>query len=129
MLERTIRKYQNRSINAAQVIAELVELAKDMREARKRGEELHMSEEELAFYDALEVNDAAVRIMGDEVLRQIAHELVDAVAQCDDRLDGQGKRSRQAPGDGEAHLAEIRLPTRQAGEGDTHGSGTGRAAV
>lgn len=63
MLERTIRKYQNRSINAAQVIAELVELAKDMREARKRGEELHMSEEELAFYDALEVNDAAVRIM------------------------------------------------------------------
>ncbi len=79
MLERTIRKYQNRSIDAAQVIAELVELAKDMREARKRGEDLHMTEEELAFYDALEVNDAAVKIMGDEVLRQIAHELVDIV--------------------------------------------------
>jgi type I restriction enzyme R subunit len=79
MLERTIRKYQNRSIDAAQVIAELVELAKDMREAHKRGEDLHMTEEELAFYDALEVNDAAVKIMGDEILRQIAHELVDIV--------------------------------------------------
>jgi len=79
MLERTIHKYQNRSIDAAQVIAELVELAKDMREAHKRGEELHMSEEELAFYDALEVNDAAVKIMGDEILRQIAHELVEIV--------------------------------------------------
>jgi len=61
------------------VIAELVELAKQMREAHRRGDDLHMSEEELAFYDALEVNDAAVKIMGDEVLREIAQELVTVV--------------------------------------------------
>jgi len=79
MLERTIRKYQNRSIDTAEVIAELVNLAKDMREASKRGEELHLSEEELAFYDTLEVSDAAVKIMGDDVLRKIAQELVDTV--------------------------------------------------
>ena len=79
MLERTIRLYQNRSIDAAQVIAELVELAREMREAHKRGEDLPMTEEELAFYDALEVNDAAVKIMGDEILRQIAHELVEII--------------------------------------------------
>jgi type I restriction enzyme R subunit len=79
MLERTIRLYQNRSIDAAQVIAELVELAREMREAHKRGEDLHMTEEELAFYDALEVNDAAVKIMGDAILRQIAHELVEII--------------------------------------------------
>jgi len=79
MLERTIHKYQNRSIDAAQVIAELVEIAKRLRDDRQRGAELHMSEEELAFYDALEVNDAAVKIMGDEALRQIAQELVEIV--------------------------------------------------
>jgi type I restriction enzyme, R subunit len=79
MLERTIRKYQNRSIDTAEVIAQLVDLARDMRESQKRGEELHLSDEELAFYDALEVNDSAVKIMGDEVLRQIAHDLVDTV--------------------------------------------------
>ncbi len=50
-----------------------------MREAQRRGEDLHMSEEELAFYDVLEVNDAAVTIMGDEILRQIALELVEIV--------------------------------------------------
>lgn len=79
MLEKTIRAYQNRSIDTAQVIAELVEMAQTMRQARQRGEELHMSDEELAFYDALEVNDAAVKIMGDIILRQIAQELTEIV--------------------------------------------------
>jgi type I restriction enzyme R subunit len=79
MLEKTIRAYQNRSVDTAQVIAELVEMARKMREARQRGEELHMSDDELAFYDALEVNDAAVKVMGDAILRQIAHELTDIV--------------------------------------------------
>ena len=63
----------------AQVIAQLIELAKEMRAAHCRGEELGLTEEELAFYDALEVNDSAVKIMGDEVLRTIARELADAV--------------------------------------------------
>ena len=52
MLERTIRRYQNRSIEAATVIEELIELAKEMRKAAARGEELGLSEDELAFYDA-----------------------------------------------------------------------------
>jgi len=77
MLEQTIRKYQNRTIDAAKVIIELIELAKEMREAHKRGEKLNLSEEELAFYDALETNDSAVKVLGDETLKLIAHELVE----------------------------------------------------
>jgi type I restriction enzyme, R subunit len=79
MLEETIRKYQNRSIETAQVIQELIGLAKDMREANQRGEKLGFSDEELAFYDALEVNDSAVKVLGDETLKTIARELVDTV--------------------------------------------------
>ncbi|MEO8164324.1 MAG: DUF3387 domain-containing protein, partial [Betaproteobacteria bacterium] len=79
MLEQTIRKYQNRAIQAAQVIEELIQLAKDMREANERGEKLGLTEDELAFYDALETNDSAVKVLGDEALRTIARELVDTV--------------------------------------------------
>jgi len=79
MLDQSINKYHNRSIEAAQVIEELIELAKEMKAAHKRGEELGMTEEELAFYDALEVNDSAVKVLGDETLRKIAKELVEAV--------------------------------------------------
>jgi type I restriction enzyme R subunit len=79
MLEETIRKYQNRSIETAQVIQELIDLAREMREAAKRGEKLGFTDEELAFYDALEVNDSAVKVLGDETLRTIARELVDTV--------------------------------------------------
>ncbi len=79
MLDESIRRYQNRSIQAAQVITELIELAKRMREAHRRGENLGLSDEELAFYDALEVNDSAVKILGDETLRLIARELVETV--------------------------------------------------
>ena len=79
MLERTLRRYQNRAIEAAQVVEELIELAKDMREANARGERLGLSEDELAFYDALETNDSAVHVLGDETLRTIARQLVDTV--------------------------------------------------
>ena len=79
MLEQALRRYQNRAIEAAQVIEELIELAKEMREASARGEELGLSEEELAFYDALETNDSAVQILGDEVLSTIARELVETI--------------------------------------------------
>ncbi len=79
MLEETIRKYQNRSIEAARIIQELIDLAKDMREANKRGENLGFTDEELAFYDALEVNDSAVKVLGDETLKTIARELVETV--------------------------------------------------
>lgn len=79
MLEQAIRRYQNRAIEAAQVIEELIALAKEMNEAEKRGESLGLKEDEVAFYDALETNDSAVKIMGDDVLRSIARELVSAV--------------------------------------------------
>ena len=79
MLEQTIRRYQNRAIEAAQVIEELIQLAIEMREASARGEELGLSEDEFAFYDALETNDSAVRVLGDETLRGIARELVETV--------------------------------------------------
>jgi len=79
MLEQTIRRYQNRAIEAAQVIEELIQLAKDMRTANARGEVLGLSEDELAFYDALETNDSAVKVLGDETLRGIARELVETV--------------------------------------------------
>ena len=58
MLEQTIRRYQNRAIEAAQVIEELIAIARDMREASARGEALGLSDDELAFYDALGVNDS-----------------------------------------------------------------------
>ncbi len=79
MLVQTLRRYQNRAIEAAQVIEELIELAKEMRKAHARGEQLGLSEDELAFYDALETNDSAVQVLGDETLRAIARELVDTV--------------------------------------------------
>jgi type I restriction enzyme R subunit len=79
MLEEAIKRYQNRTIEAAQVIEELIALAKRMREADARGEVLGLSEEELAFYDALETNDSAVKVLGDETLRTIARELVRTV--------------------------------------------------
>jgi type I restriction enzyme R subunit len=79
MLEQAIRRYQNRAIEAAQVIEELIELAKEMRQANARGEALGLTEEEVAFYDALETNDSAVKVLGDETLRTIARELVKTV--------------------------------------------------
>ena len=79
MLEQTLRRYQNRAIEAAQVIEELIGLAHDMRQANERGEELGLSDDELAFYDALGANDSAVQVLGDETLRDIARELVETV--------------------------------------------------
>ena len=79
MLEQTLRRYQNRTVEAAQVIEELIQLARELREAGARGEKLGLSEDELAFYDALETNDSAVQVLGDDTLRDIARELVDTV--------------------------------------------------
>ena len=79
MLEQPLRRYQNRAVEAAQVIEELIELAREMRRANARGERLGLSEDELAFYDALETNDSAVKVLGDETLRGIARELVETV--------------------------------------------------
>ena len=66
MLDQTIRRYQNRAIEAAQVIEELISLAREIREASARGAALGLSDDELAFYDALGVNDSAVQVLGDK---------------------------------------------------------------
>jgi type I restriction enzyme R subunit len=79
MLEQALRRYQNRAIETAQVIEELIALARQMREASARGDEMGLTEDELAFYDALEVNDSAVKVMGDDILKIIAKELADTV--------------------------------------------------
>ena len=81
MLAQTLRRYRNRAVETAQVIEELIDLARDIREADRRGEDLGLSEDELAFYDALETNDSAVKVLGDETLRTIAQELVKTVRQ------------------------------------------------
>ena len=79
LIEVSLRRYQNRAIETAQVIEELIELAKNLNEALRRGERLGLNEDELAFYDALEVNDSAVQVLGDACLRTIAKELVENV--------------------------------------------------
>ncbi len=79
MLETSLRRYQNRAIETAKVIEELIALAKDMRHAARRGEALGLNDDEVAFYDALETNDSAVKVLGDDALRTIARELVTTV--------------------------------------------------
>ncbi|WP_336630281.1 type I restriction enzyme endonuclease domain-containing protein, partial [Micrococcus luteus] len=81
MLEETVNRYTNRSLTTAEIIAELVKLAKQMRDAQKRHEELGLREDEVAFYDAVVQNDSAVMELGDETLKAIAQELVTSVRQ------------------------------------------------
>ena len=79
LLGNVIKRYQNRSIETAQVIEELIEMAKKFASASKRGDELGLSDDELAFYDALANNESSVRELGDEILARIAHELTDSL--------------------------------------------------
>jgi type I restriction enzyme R subunit len=79
LLEQSLRRYQNRAIETAKVIEELIQLARDMCAAGQRGEALGLSDDEVAFYDALETNDSAVKVLGDDALRTIARELVATV--------------------------------------------------
>jgi type I restriction enzyme, R subunit len=78
-LEKTITRYRNRAIETVEVIEELIALAKERTEDKKRGVALQLSDDEMAFYDALEANDSAVAVLGDAVLAQIARELTQAI--------------------------------------------------
>ncbi|MEM7127286.1 MAG: type I restriction endonuclease subunit R [Chloroflexota bacterium] len=95
MLADAVRRYQNGLIDSARVIEELIKLAQEMREADKRGEELNLGVDELAFYDALADNPSAEGVLGDETLKTIAHELVDSVRR-NTSIDWQYKESVQA---------------------------------
>lgn len=79
MLEETIRRYHNRAVETVEVIEELIKLAREIREASRRGEALGLSEEELAFYEALETNGKAAQVLGEPTLRRIAQELARTV--------------------------------------------------
>ena len=130
MLEQTLRRYQNRAVEAVSVIEELIQIARELREAAARGEKLGLSENELAFYDALETNDSAVQVLGDETLRAIAREAGgDCTRQRHHRLDATRECARQSPPIGQAHSASARLPAGQTGESNPDGARTGRGAV
>ena len=79
MLETAIKKYQNNLLTTAQIIEELIKIAKEVRESDKEGEKLGLSTSEVAFYNALEINDSAVKVLGDETLKIIAREIADKV--------------------------------------------------
>ena len=77
LLSNVVTRYQNRSIETAQVMQELVEMAKKFRDAANRGEQLGLTDDEVKFYDALATNESAVRELTDETLKKIAHELTE----------------------------------------------------
>jgi type I restriction enzyme R subunit len=79
MLETAIKKYQNNLLSTAEIIQELIEIAREVRESDRQGEKLNLTKDEVAFYNALEINDTAVKVLGDETLRDIAREIADKV--------------------------------------------------
>ena len=79
MLEKRLREYQNRALTTAEIIEHLIELANEMNAAAARGQDLGLTEDELAFYDALGANESAVQVLGNSTLREIARELVQTV--------------------------------------------------
>ena len=81
LLGNVIKRYQNRSIETAQVMEELVDMAKKFREAASRGEQLGLTEDEVRFYDALATNESAVKELTDETLKKIVHELTENLRQ------------------------------------------------
>jgi type I restriction enzyme R subunit len=79
MLETAIKKYQNNLLTTAEIIQELINIAKEIKEVDKEGERLGLTTDEVAFYNALETNDSAVQVLGDDTLREIAKEIADKV--------------------------------------------------
>jgi len=79
MLESSIKKYQNNLLTTAEIIQELINLAKEIKEADREGEKLGLTNDEVAFYNALELNDSAVQVLGDDTLKDIAREIADKV--------------------------------------------------
>ena len=126
MLDEAVRRYQNRAIETAQVIEELIALAKEMRTRDARGETLGLTEDELAFYDALETNDSR---RGRPRRRNPARHRPRACGhrqgQRHHRLDGPRERPGPSSGPGQALSPQARLPAGQAGQGHGHSSGAG----
>ena len=113
MLKKTLNAYHNRAIATQEVIEELIKLAKEMSAANQRGVDLGLTDDEIAFYDALAANDSAVEAMGKDELKVIATELVTQVRKSV-TIDWTLRESARAKikSDGEAHPAKTRLPAR-----------------
>ena len=79
MLESSIKRYQNNLLTTAEIIQELIKIAKEVKEADREGERLGLTTDEVAFYNALETNDSAVAVLGDDTLKEIAREIADKV--------------------------------------------------
>ena len=94
-LEEAIARYHTNAITTAEVIQELIELARDIRAAHQRGAEEGLSEEEISFYDALAQNESAVEVMGNDQLRVIAHELLRSL-KSNASVDWQHRESARA---------------------------------
>ena len=129
-LEAAIARYHANALTTAQVLEELIRLAKDIRAARARGEEMGLSDEEIAFYDALAENESARDVMGEPALRVIAHELVQVI-KCNVSVDWmhRDERPRQHPAARQAPAAEIRLSARPSGRGGPERPAASRGAV
>ena len=112
------------------MIEELIQLARKMREADARGEKLGLSEDELAFYDALEINDSAVQVLGDETLRTIARKLARTV-RSNVTIDWTLRENVRARLRAlvKRIFTHVRLPAGQTKEGDADGARTGRGGV
>jgi type I restriction enzyme R subunit len=95
MLDAAVKRYQSGLIDSSKVIEELIQMAQDVREAARRGEQMNLREDEIAFYDALAENPSAETILGDATLKAIAHELVESVRR-NTSIDWQLKESVQA---------------------------------
>ena len=125
-----LNRYRSRAIESAQVIEELIAMAKEFREAAKRGENLGLNESELAFYDALADNESAVRELGDDILKKIAHELTEKLRNSTTRgLAEARERACAAAQPGAHHPAPLQVSAGHAGRGDPAGAGSGGAAV
>jgi type I restriction enzyme R subunit len=95
MLEQTLLKYQNRTIQSAQVIADLIDLAKDIKKEVAKGEDMNLSDDEKAFYDALAENESAIKELGDEVLMKMAEELAEKIKK-EATIDWTMRKNKQA---------------------------------
>ena len=130
MLEQTLRRYQNRAVEAVSVIEELIQIARELREAAARGEKIGLSENELAFYDALETNDSAVQVLGDETLpSDRARAGGDCTWQRHHRLDATRECCAPISADWSSALCVGTATRRTTGESNPDGARTGRGAV
>jgi type I restriction enzyme R subunit len=129
-LKKTLNAYHNRAISTMQVIEELIKLAKELDAATRRGQDLGLTDDEVAFYDAWRPMNPRCMAMGDDKLqgdRRRAHHA--GAQERDHRLDAARKRAGKNPRDGEAHPEQVRLPAGFAGRGREDRAGAGRTAV